>query len=434
MQGLRKVFGLGQTRKNTAHVNTDSVTSTRVKYTKLHHDSSKTFRRIYGDDGGKYDFDKFCSGVKSSKLLYTKLEEYNTKLMNYIPKLFTYAEDTKQHSRKIYIRILPYCCEQNVPGGFDYANNPKLKKKVKDMINTKFINSYVEINYKVYQNVNQNVNQNKYILNNNFIKNYGPFLHSDRGKNNNDTYYLSEYSPQKFYDLLKTNLLDIIGIQNYKYSEYQCKSTFIVSHSHFIEELTRLITGYEIYFDNLDICQITLKESAIRGQYAITNVSRWKYGTNYTKDTIRTFTLPEQQKTSGNTQIQQPEYKVFLMRHCPACNNSLTNIKDKAAKVVAQEYGYSKYGLCSPYTITELFEKRDQLLAMFAAENVDIKNDLTFGTSIILRAILTTIIFANIILGTPKQTDKTDEIIYKDLYNEYGFLDAEEEEEKAAQK
>ena len=133
--------------------------------------------------------------------------------------------------------------------------------------------------------------------------------------------------------------------------------------------------GRKDVFDNLDILQIIINR---------------KTG-DITKAIVRRF--------SNNYEINTEEpiwdpftYKVyFIMRHCVGCHNHPNaTLKDKSTIK-----GYGEYAMCFKYTVNELQEKSRGLLNLLNTYGGIDK--FHFGSSVIFRAILTSILVYNIL-------------------------------------
>lgn len=175
--------------------------------------------------------------------------------------------------------------------------------------------------------------------------------------------YTSEYNPAKFKEYIESGDISLGNL-------------FIIVHSNFLKALTALY-GAEIAFDNLDILQIQLDSSNRANSRLL--VRRYVDNWNTSSD--------ETVKDGGGFQ------NIFLMRHCIACNNMIEpTLKNKKLshllKRMDGELGYSKYSICSPYTIREITNKKKYLIKILNKECGGLAN-VKFGSSVILRAILT---------------------------------------------
>ena len=175
--------------------------------------------------------------------------------------------------------------------------------------------------------------------------------------------YTSEYNPAKFKEYIESGATH--------------QDLFIIVHSNFLKALTTLY-GTKIAFDNLDILQIQLEKNNRENNRLLVRryVDNWKTSSSETDK-------------NGVGRFQN----IFLMRHCVACHNMIEpTLKNKKLshliKKLNGELGYSKYSICSPYTITEITNNKKYLIKILNKECGGIAN-VKFGSSVILRAILT---------------------------------------------
>lgn len=359
---------------------------------------------------------EFCDGIIDKEALYKGFDRYMEELQKYVV-----LKDS------IIIDILPYCSERPVSiKTLDKANNPAIEEAILKIITKKFnINFTTRINQlpgksNTDVNIITKIAQTPYLetvvtaISRHISKFAKPLTPNQpippKIVRNPDIIYSSEYDPLKFYNLIhdKDTLKHIMLNKQY---------IFIGTHSQFLIELLKLVSrNIHAYFDNLDICQIDLSAKC-----NIVKVVARHFSNDYKEEPIFDNT---------NTNVGASFYKLFMMRHCVACHN-LLDIKNPIAKMfspkpakkvqhlvefIQGQYGYNKYSLCSPYNITELFSKRDILLNIFKAECDGIDN-VIFGSAIILRAIITTILFIYIMKGEPNYN-----------YTDYGFLDESSDE------
>ena len=325
------------------------------------------------------------------------------------------ASHPKVTTDSISINILPYCSERPVfIKALDKANNPAIEEAILNTITNKFnihfttndinktkILSPTKLVTDAFKTVSRTISRK-------FSK--SPTPQTQTSSLDSDFMYSSEYNPQKFYNLItdKDKLPKLMVNKQY---------IFIGTHSKFLIEFLKVVSSdIHAYFDNLDICQIDLSE-----QCKIVKVAVRHFSNDYKE---------EEEQKNKNSGVGASFYKLFMMRHCVACHN-LLDIKHPIAKLLDKgtgkmvqhfvefsksQYGYNKYSLCSPYNITELYSKRDVLLDIFKSECGGIDN-VIFGSSIILRAIITTILFIYIMKGEPNYN-----------YTDYGFLDESSDE------
>lgn len=239
----------------------------------------------------------------------------------------------KNHSKPPIptIHLFPYCSEKvHISKYINKVNESSIEKSILDII------------------------QNTLSVNISTM----PEIH-DAGNN-----YTSEYNPAKFKEYIESG-------------DIPQGNLFIIVHSNFLKALTTLY-GAKIAFDNLDILQIQLELSNRRNSRLLVRryVNNWKTSSGKSKKT-------------GTDGVQN----IFLMRHCVACNNMIEpTLKNKKfthlIKRIDGELGYSKYSICSPYTISEITSKKKYLIKILNKECGGIAN-VKFGSSVIFRAILT---------------------------------------------
>ena len=80
------------------------------------------------------------------------------------------------------------------------------------------------------------------------------------------------------------------------------------------------------------------------------------------------------------------------MRHCVGCHNYLTNVFKKGINY--SEKGFNKYSLCFPETVNEMATSAPSLNTIFYKECGGLDN-IQFGSSVIFRAILTSLLLYN---------------------------------------
>jgi len=236
----------------------------------------------------------------------------------------------KKHSKTPIptIHLFPYCSEKvHVSKYIDKVNEASIEKPILDTIQNKLS---VKISTM-------------------------PEIH-DSGNT-----YTSEYNPAKFKEYIESGNIPQGNL-------------FIIVHSNFLKALTTLY-GAEIAFDNLDILQIQLDLS------------------NRVNSRLLVRRYVDNLKTSRGETGEDGVQNIFLMRHCVACHNMIEpTLKNKQfthlIKRIGGELGYSKYSICSPYTISEITSKKKYLIKILNKECGGITN-VKFGSSVIFRAILT---------------------------------------------
>lgn len=206
----------------------------------------------------------------------------------------------------------------------------------------------------------------------------------------------------------------------HKYNFNNKNGAFIVSHSkfmsEFIKEASKLIknntednTDYS--FDNYDILELVYKNHSLEDAipdnrlYSI-KIRRYDNDYNETdKSIIKEIQIPENESKNKK--------HLFLMRHCLGCHNIEPGIINKGKRVLQGEEGFLKYAMCLEDAFCMLSNKRKSIIKfLHDSLSPDKKNAISkedpkyddpvyinklldeyqFGSSIIYRAILTSIL------------------------------------------
>ena len=138
-------------------------------------------------------------------------------------------------------------------------------------------------------------------------------------------------------------------------------------------------------FDNLDIIQLIF---GINGELLYMLVRR--YSKNYKLDND----LDLDNSTYGSLK------SVFIMRHCLGCHNVTPGIITKIGQAIGQaktgkNFGYLDWSLCFEDTVDEMMVVRKDLYNLL--EKYGGFKSYSFGSSVIFRAILTSILLYNVI-------------------------------------
>ena len=138
-------------------------------------------------------------------------------------------------------------------------------------------------------------------------------------------------------------------------------------------------------FDNLDIIQLIF---GINGELLYMLVRR--YSKNYKLDND----LDLDNSTYGSLK------SVFIMRHCLGCHNVTPGIITKIGQAIGQaktgkNFGYLDWSLCFEDTVDEMMVVRKDLYNLL--EKYGGFKSYSFGSSVIFRAILTSILMYNVI-------------------------------------
>ena len=151
-------------------------------------------------------------------------------------------------------------------------------------------------------------------------------------------------------------------------------------------------------FDNLDIIQLIFN---MNGEILYMLVRR--YSKNYKLDNE----LDLDKSAFGSLK------SVFIMRHCLGCHNVTPGITTKTGQAIEQaksgkNFGYLDWSLCFEDTVDEMMVVGKDLHNLL--EKYGGFKSYTFGSSVIFRAILTSILMYNVInniVDTPIQEDET---------------------------
>lgn len=176
-----------------------------------------------------------------------------------------------------------------------------------------------------------------------------------------------------------------------KEEQFNKANHLIVTHSNFLRKLyKKLNDNKSILFDNLDILHIQIDEDK---NIIIKGVYKWddKYKTHETN--------------KGN---KVNKVNIFLMRHCTACHNHPKSTKYK--KLTKKNYGSNS--VCFPEIINQFLDEtskqaNEHLKGLYRLLNTYGEfEQFQFGSSVIYRAILTSIIIYNLLNNYKKTINK----------------------------
>ena len=291
-------------------------------------------------------------------------------ITNYIPVL---SDQLKNNNNPINITIMPYCSEKikegdniivgNIAKMVDKVNASEVDKEIVDALTTKL-------------NVKFNTTN----------------VTDENGK------YKSTYDVEKFITFLDGFVGHNLNL-------------FIVSHSGFMQKMLKKITNIEKYqIDNLDIFQYGYVDGKIK--YII--VRKWK--NNYNIAFIVDITdgivniIKEDFETIVDNIINSKTIQmwVFLIRHCKGCHNTEVGLTAKISRTFSNfSTGYLENALCLVDTPAEMQNVGIPLFEILKKFSKNPENTLTssyiFGSSVILRAILTIIMQVRVILSIETQ-------------------------------
>ena len=222
-----------------------------------------------------------------------------------------------------------------------------------------------------------------------------------------NTQYISSYDVDKYIEFL----------ENYNYNG---KNLFIVSHSGFMQKmLFKLSTIKKFQIDNLDLFQFGFVEvgpQKYKIKYIL--VRKWTndYNVSYIVDlndgkvitdtNFITFFLNDKNK------MKDVKSWVFQIRHCKGCHNTETGMVSKVSRTFSEySIGYLQYALCLNDTPSEMMEKGTYLFNILKEFSINkdasLFQNYTFGSSVILRAILTGIMQVYILKGIEQGIQQT---------------------------
>lgn len=378
-----KKYNKNYTRKKNRKLNggnlsidNDTIFVKKNKDSLKYPDLSVNVTRINTNHISNYDIDNCNINTDNDLSLYFReLKEELGSIYNYKYTIYPYCNE----KIKVF-NVGPLKTPKKLSEIFDKVNAPKIEKKVLEYFNA-FKASFDDELYlgkglsKTDNHlISSDSNANKFLdllikedvtpqFNGSLIISHSSFLTELMKELYN---YVSKEKDakliqrEKVYDV-DSNIGDNFnGFSEYGFSEYGLPLQF---------------GGTKVVFDNLDILQIIINR---------------KTG-DLTKAIVRRF--------SNNYEINTEEpilnpltYKVyFIMRHCVGCHNHPNaTLKDKS-----MIKGYGEYAMCFKYTVNELQEKSRGLLNLLNAYGGIDK--FHFGSSVIFRAILTSILVYNIL-------------------------------------
>jgi hypothetical protein len=208
-----------------------------------------------------------------------------------------------------------------------------------------------------------------------------------------------------------TSSYDVDKYINYLQDHDNDKNLFIVSHSGFMQKmLFRLSTIKKFQIDNLDIFQFGLVNDFTRkNKFKIKYILVRKWVNNYEISFIVVINGAEIETITelnqiNNYKFSDIEFWVFQIRHCKGCHNTETGLVSKVTRTFSQySVGYLQYALCLNDTPSEMLEKGNKLYNILKefSKNKEGKllENYRFGSSVILRAILTNIMQLYTLLG-----------------------------------
>jgi hypothetical protein len=317
-----------------------------------------------------YDI-KMCNGIYNKDILRKKFEMYK--------ELINTDKDKETNPVSTDFRLVPYCGE--------FVNISKLINKVNESAIEKDITKQLG---EVFGLTIDTRFENEGII-------------------KTKTQFVSEFNPAGFKTIIDNPELRKLLLNGQKHA-------VTVVHSHFLRNLTTLY-GSKVYFDNLDILHIVITKNQDQDQNQ--------------KETIHLFSrrfieFYGQIRTLKDTTLTEENYKeqikedpnpthIFLVRHCVGCHNIIQPVLDSRPlahikQKLKGELGYSLYSICSDYTITEMIGKRESLIKLFT-DTCGALINIQFGSSCILRAIVTGVLLITILRYEQKSIGKKEGLL-----------------------
>lgn len=408
-------------KKYSKKHNKKSKTNT-IRYTKKHNKKGKTntIRYTKKSKGGSIKEDRW----KNHKEFYNKLKKTSCSditdgqtLTNRLETNFT--SKFKQPVKILNFTIFPYCNE-DIKGveSLDYVNRPFTN------------NTALESLKSVFKIVNIAPKPPDSIKGLTFDK---QGVKSEK----ND--------PAQFLMSLKTehnSTWNAISKDN---------NYFIVSHSEFMSKLFDYIVKtqgsnlennivYKNEFDNLDILHLLIDKRIDTEEIIVTNMYVRKYDDSYqtdislnykkrTREDYENKSTRRQREANSNPLIdvvQAEDYwphqhmSVFIMRHCVGCHNVTPGLLNKTSQAIQQalkhnQYGYLHWSMCFEDTLEQMVKVKTPLINLmkrYSIANMGGKepqefygiNGYQFGSSVIFRAILTSLLMYNVLHDNVDET------------------------------
>lgn len=417
-------------------------------YTKKHNKKGKTYTKRYTkkSKGGSTKKARWkekpehyknlkktsCSGITNGQTLTKKLKTN-----------FTSKFKQEQSVEIPNFTIFPYCNEdiKGVFSSVDSVNRPFTNytaiESLKDAFNIQYIDSSLEglTNHEINQVETSNLD----------TQDDTSEIDTIVRSNFNTTGLKSEYNdPGKFLMSLKTKHNSTWNAISKDYNY------FIVSHSGFMSKLYDYIVKtqgsnlenivYKNEFDNLDILHLLIDKRIEKNEIIVTNMYVRKYDNSYetdislnykykNKEEHETKTIKRQAYADSNPLIdvvQAEDYwprqhmSVFIMSDCLGCHNVTPDLINKASQalihiVKKNKYGYLDWSMCFEDTLDQLVKVKNHLINLmkrYSISNMGGKepqevygiNGYQFGSSVIFRAILTSLLMYNVLHDNVDET------------------------------
>ena len=359
---------------------------------------SRNKRQEYVTAGEEYCDKKFNEG---------KFEKEIQRIIREIDNSGT----AKDFSNLINFTLVPGIYEEGMGDG----NFPKIRQDVLQILNRDFfpVNELPEINGNPNPNPDILIKENKIgnedlginLLNKSFIKNKGDIggseieaFEGDKFFKERLKYFTRTGKPdiKNRVDSFKSGIGDVLERIDTKGS----KNYFLVSHSKFMQALYKSICEIDKvpYFDNLDVLHLIVKDKKIlvKGIY--------RYEHSYKLDTQSFFGKCTRDSTKD---LKEPYLNLFMMRHCVACHNVVSNSKKILQKgLLRKNYGSTSMCLRLVEDLNEpdTKDKSRKIMGLIKMLRENTGSDankliesINFGSSVSLRTTLTGLVVQRLI-------------------------------------
>ena len=275
--------------------------------------------------------------------------------------------------------IIPYCGE-NIKGIEFLGKHEANKNEISDKL-TKAITKKLQIEFIISNKIKKNDNENERVYHSisneilflDYLKN---ILCNDLEKRDKDGMLIVSHSN------FLVNFTNLISNEDTsKVNEEECVKTPETGNRILFKNNTCVCNRYNSLYNyaNLDILMLQFKKEEEEWKLSTARIFRWF--DNYKSP------IEDENIETANKNVKT----IYLMRHCVACHN--LKPVDKQIK-----HGYGKWSNCINETIDELNDKKDGLNILIVKYSGGLKKT-EFGSSIILRAILTSILCKFILLN-----------------------------------
>lgn len=328
-------------------------------------------------------------------------------IVNQLRELFGTEQrffDDLEEGKKIKLNLLANCTESLVSPEFaarlaysvDYVNFPGISRDIVNVFRHSGLNISLSKIQKYLKGQRQSVSRNSH--SNRLVRKWGNVKYYELGSP-----YNSKRTQNVRINRFKKQLLDHSVL-----STRDEKCNIITSHGDFMRELYK-----ELYpknhislcnFDNLDMLHIIISNES-EGQVLGGYVRKWE--SNYE--------IAKLEAIMEKVDFERA-YHYFIIRHCPACHNSVPFLKKLWANMGRRGKENASIGMssmCLKGTYDDFYKVKDSLSNLFdILEKYTVR--IGFGSSIIFRAVFTCVLL--ICVYVDKLEDlKTD--LIKNLIN-----------------